>query len=134
MSTFEDIINKWVEETQARIDNVLQTIIIRIGTQLITLSPNDTGHFKGNWQLSFDGNTHEIDRKDTTGSVTLQSLSLKANSFTAGQVAYIQNHVEYGYDLEYGSSRQAPNGVVRITTSEAMFRSIVADAIALHAE
>lgn len=134
MSTFEDIINKWVEETQARIDNVLQTIIIRIGTQLITLSPIDTGHFKGNWQLSFDGNTYEIDRKDTTGSVTLQSLSLKANSFTAGQVAYIQNHVEYGYDLEYGSSRQAPSGVVRITTSEAMFRSIVADAIALHAE
>ena len=133
MSNFEDVINKWIEETEEKIDDVLQTIIIKVGSELIRLSPIDTGHFKGNWQLTFDGNTHELEREDTVGSATLSALSLKANSFTAGQVAYIQNHVEYGYDLEYGSSQQAPNGVVRITTSEAMFRQIVLNAIALHA-
>lgn len=133
MSSFEDVVNKWIEETEEKIDNVLQAIVIKVGSELIRLSPIDTGHFKGNWQLTFDGNTHELEREDTVGSATLSALALKANSFTAGQVAYIQNHVEYGYDLEYGSSQQAPHGVVRITTSEAMFRQIVANAIALHA-
>lgn len=144
MANFEDIINEWVENTETKINEILQTITIQIGTSLIRLSPVDSGRFKGNWQLSIEsGSNSSLTRLDPSGSAAIQELASKANLFTAGQVAYIQNHVEYGYDLEYGTyngptqkvteegfSTQAPRGMLRITA--ARFTQIVNDAIRLH--
>jgi len=130
---FLDTINKWIEETEETLDNVLQTIVIMVGKSVVTLSPVDTGLFKGNWQLSIDGaTTSSLLREDKIGDVTIADIARKANSFTAGQVAYIQNHVLYGYDLEYGSSPQArnPDGMVRVTAVK--FSQIVDDAVRLH--
>lgn len=126
-----DVINEWVETTETTIDSTLQTIAFKVGETVINLSPVDTGRFKGNWQLSV-GETSDSSllRYDQTGYQTLADLSSKVNRFTAGQIAYIQNHVLYGYDLEYGSSKQAPDGMVRIT--EARFARIVEEAILLN--
>lgn len=143
MADFMDVINEWVEETESTIDNVLQTVVLLIGRQLVTLSPVDTGRFRGNWQLSI-GETvdNSLIRDDPSGNETLNDIAKVANRFTAGQVAYIQNHVLYGNDLEYGLyngptqkvteqgfSRQAPEGVVRITAAK--FRRIVDEAVRL---
>lgn len=130
MADFDDIIAEWVEETQTKVDEVLQTIAIKVGTKLVTLSPVDTGRFKGNWQLTVNGSSDaSLLRYDKDGFETIQAIAQAANGFTAGQVAYIQNHVLYGYDLEYGSSRQAPDGMVGVT--EVQFRKIVEDAVRL---
>lgn len=131
MADFEDQIARFIEETQQKIDDVLQTIVIQIGRTLVTLSPVDTGRFRGNWQLSIDAGTNaSLVRQDPSGYATISDITSTANRFTVGQVAYIQNHLLYGEDLEYGSSRQAPDGVVRVT--EMWFRRIVEDAIRLN--
>jgi len=144
MAEFMDIINEWVEFTEQQIDDTLQTIVMKVGETIVRLSPVDTGLFKGNWQLSIDKTTSSsLTRTDPDGNATLADMASKVNSFTAGQIAYIQNHVLYGYDLEYGTyngptekvtdegfSRQAPEGMLRIT--EARFTRIVNEAIALH--
>lgn len=131
MDNFEDQIARFIEETQQKVDDVLQTIVIQIGRTLVTLSPVDTGRFKGNWQLSIDAGTNaSLLRQDPNGYATIAEITSTANRFTAGQVAYIQNHLLYGNDLEYGSSRQAPDGVLRVT--EMRFRRIVDEAIRLH--
>jgi len=131
MADFTDVINRWVEETQVAMDETLQTIIMKIGESVVRLSPVDTGRFKGNWQLTIDSMaSSSLLREDKEGSMTLADMASVVNGFTAGQIAYIQNHVLYGYDLEYGSSKQAPDGMVRIT--EALFERIVAEAAALH--
>ena len=130
MADFYDIINDWVEQTEDKLDDVLQTVVIMVGKSLITLSPVDTGLFRGNWQLSYSGTDGPINRLDQTGNATISELVDRSKSFTAGQVAYIQNHVFYGHDLEYGSSKQAPKGMVRITA--ARFNQIVQEALALH--
>lgn len=131
MDNFMDVINGWIEETEQKIDDTLQTIVLKLGETVITLSPVDTGRFKGNWQLSIDSTaSSSLLREDPDGYTTLADMARKVNSFTAGQVAYIQNHVLYGYDLEYGSSKQAPDGVVRITA--ARFARIVNEAVLLH--
>ena len=133
MADFLDVINQWVEDTENRIDETLQTIVLKIGESVVTLSPVDTGRFKGNWQLGIDQTTSSsLIRMDPDGFATLSELAQKVNSFTAGQIAYIQNHVLYGYDLEYGSSTQAPDGVVRVTAQR--FARIVNEAAALHRE
>lgn len=127
---FADTIDKWVEETETKLDQVLRTVVIMVGRSLVTLSPVDTGLFRGNWQLTYTGTDSPITRLDETGSATLADLTAKANRFTAGQIAYIQNHIFYGYDLEYGSSAQAPRGMVRVTAVR--FTQIVLDALTLH--
>lgn len=133
MADFLDTITQWIEETENRIDETLQTILLKIGDTVITLSPVDTGRFKGNWQLGIDETTSSsLLRYDPDGFATMAALASKVNSFTAGQIAYIQNHVLYGYDLEYGSSTQAPDGMVRITAQR--FTQIVNEAAALHRE
>lgn len=133
MADFLDTINQWVEETEERIDETLQSIVFKIGETLVTLSPVDTGRFKGNWQLGIDQTTSSsLIRMDPDGFATLNEIAQKVTSFTAGQIAYLQNHVLYGYDLEYGSSMQAPDGVVRVTAQR--FLRIVNEAVSLHRE
>lgn len=125
---FLDAIYEWVEQTESNIDNSLQTMVLLIGRSLVTLSPVDTGRFKGNWQLSIDSTIDNSTlRLDPEGDAVLAEFARKINSFTAGQIAYIQNHVLYGYDLEYGSSTQAPDGVVRVTAAQ--FGRIVEEAV-----
>lgn len=132
MADFSDVIGRWVEETQAAVDNTLQTIAIRVGETLVTLSPVDTGRFKGNWQLTIgDSANASLIREDPTGFATINEMKSKVSGFTAGQIAYIQNFVLYGYDLEYGSSKQAPDGVLRITA--ARFQQLVNEAARIHA-
>lgn len=131
MAEFMDVISEWIEETETKIDDVLQTIVIQVGKSVVTLSPVDTGLFRGNWQLTVgEGSTASKLRYDQEGDETLAEIAKKANSFTAGQVAYIQNHVLYGYDLEYGYSNQAPEGIVRITAVQ--FNRIVEEAVRLN--
>lgn len=132
MALFEDVINRWVEEVEDDVKSILQTIVFRIGREVVTLSPVDTGRFKGNWQLTIGSPaTGSLLRYDESGGITLSDMSRVVRTLSPGQVAYIQNTVEYGYDLEYGSSQQAPDGMVRIT--EAKFAILVNEAVRLHA-
>lgn len=131
MSNFLDTINRWTEETEQSIDDVLQTVVLMVGKSVVTLSPVKTGLFKGNWQLTIYGSANSsLIRRDPEGNSTLADIAATANTFTAGQVAYIQNMVTYGYDLEYGYSNQAPEGIVRVTALK--FAQIVEDAVRLH--
>lgn len=144
MADFFDTVSQWIEETEVKIDDILQTIVIKVGTMVVRLSPVDTGRFRANWHLSIDSESGVSSTGfDQEGQSTINLIASKANSFTAGQVAYIQNNVLYGNDLEWGLyngptqkvtadgfSTQAPAGMVRVT--EAEFMNIVNEAIRLH--
>lgn len=134
MALFEDVINRWVEEVEDDVKSILQTIVFRIGREVVTLSPVDTGRFKGNWQLTIGAPaTSSLLRYDQSGGIVLGDMQRVVRTLTPGQVAYIQNTVEYGYDLEYGSSPQArdPDGMVRVTAAK--FAILVNEAVRLHA-
>lgn len=134
MALFEDVINHWVEEVEDDVKSILQTIVFRIGREVVTLSPVDTGRFKGNWQLTIGSPaTGSLLRYDESGGIVLGDMSRVVRTLSPGQVAYIQNTVAYGYDLEHGSSKQAPYGIVNVTTSEGKFKQIVNEAVRLHA-
>lgn len=86
------------------------------------------GRFRGNWQFSIDIPAEgELDQVDPSGAATLSSLKAKVGSLTAGQTAYVVNNLPYAVPLEYGHSKQAPEGMVRVTV--ARFQQIVDEAI-----
>jgi hypothetical protein len=86
------------------------------------------GRFRGNWQFSIGAPAEgELDQVDPAGGVTLAKLRLQVEQLTIGQTAYIVNNLPYAVPLEYGHSKQAPGGMVRITLSR--FQQIVDEAI-----
>ena len=77
------------------------------------------GQAKGNWQASIGspetGTTSTIDK---SGSATLASINGKTQN-APGNVWYLTNNLPYvSTALEYGSSTQAPTGMVRISLRE----------------
>jgi hypothetical protein len=86
------------------------------------------GRFRGNWQFSIDTPAQgELDTFDHSGNATIAALKAQVSGLTAGQTAYIVNNLPYGIPLEYGHSKQAPHGMVRMTLAK--FQKIVDDAI-----
>lgn len=86
------------------------------------------GRFRGNWQFSIDSPADGVlDQIDPSGNVSIAVLRAQVQSLTIGQTAYLVNNLPYAVPLEYGHSKQAPGGMVRITL--ARFQQIVDEAI-----
>ncbi|MGE8098117.1 hypothetical protein ACQKP6_09155 [Pseudomonas fluorescens] len=86
------------------------------------------GRFRGNWQFSIDTPAEGVlDQVDPSGNVTIAVLRAQVQALTIGQTAYIVNNLPYGIPLEYGHSKQAPGGMVRVTLTR--FQQIVEEAI-----
>ena len=89
------------------------------------------GRFRGNWQFSIDTPADGVlDQIDPSGNVSIAVLRTQVQSLTIGQTAYLVNNLPYAVPLEYGHSKQAPGGMVRITL--ARFQQIVDEAIRKH--
>lgn len=79
------------------------------------------GRFRGNWQIGFDAAPEgETDRIDKSGAETLAAGSAVLAQFHAANNSsiYFVNNVPYAVRLEFGYSKQAPRGMVRITAQE----------------
>lgn len=86
------------------------------------------GRFRGNWQFSIDSPADGVlDQIDPSGNVSIAVLRTQVQSLTIGQTAYLVNNLPYAVPLEYGHSKQAPGGMVRITL--ARFQQIVDETI-----
>lgn len=107
---------------------IFRSVVIEVGSSVIRLSPVLTGQFKGNWALTIDTTyTQKTAPVDKEGQDTINELVRRAQSLNYGQTAYIVNNLPYGVPLEYGYSKKAPAGMVRIT--QARFQQIVSQAV-----
>lgn len=79
------------------------------------------GRFRGNWQVSFDRPAvGAIDRVDKAGTATLAAGRDVLANYDSGEYGSIwfTNNVPYAQRLEYGWSKQAPAGIVRVVAAE----------------
>lgn len=123
-SLFTAQIGAFVEKAKGNIDLVVRKIALEMFSRVIQKSPVDTGRFKGNWQVaigSIPAGTLQLD--DKAGTATMAKVTAATLSLEAGQVIYLVNNLEYAQALEYGHSKQAPSGMVRLTISE--FNAVV---------
>lgn len=79
------------------------------------------GRFRGNWQVTFDRPAvGAIDRVDKAGTATLaagREVLAHYDSSAYGSI-WFTNNVPYAQRLEYGWSKQAPAGIVRVVAAE----------------
>lgn len=117
--SFELDIQRFVDKAKGNVDLVIRKIALDMFKRVIMKSPVDTGRFKGNWQVaigSMPAGTLEID--DKTGAATISKVTAATLGLSAGQTIYLVNNLAYARRLEYGHSKQAPSGMVRITVQE----------------
>ena len=124
-ATFKRDFSKVLQRAGDKASTVVRSSAIRIGSGMVIKSPVDTGRFKGNWQYGADSvNTDTSSPPDKSGSATIARIVTGAQAWKAGQTMYMTNSLPYAKRLEYGWSKWAPAGVVRITVME--FKTYIA--------
>lgn len=125
---FSDQLEGFIEYAREMADQIFRSVVIQIGSSVINLTPVDTGRALANWQFSINSTSNEsLDETDQMGDKTLARFVKEVGALTYGQTAYVYNNLIYSIPLEYGHSRQAPSGMVRITM--ARFKQIVEQAV-----
>ncbi len=89
MSRFTDDISKFRAKVQARASEVVRKVGFDLHGRIVERTPVDTGRAKAGWAL------------DVRPEMTI-----------------IYNNVEYIVPLEYGHSKQAPQGMVRVSIAD----------------
>jgi hypothetical protein len=102
--------NKIGEKVKQKAERVTQTLV----DGFIEMSPVYRGHFRASWNVS-EGVPRFVQAKGGSPEAPLGSPNVRVRATKDFPVFFITNGQPYGKKLEYGSSRQAPNGVVRVT-------------------
>lgn len=113
MSNFTLDMSKYGEKTIKQIDQFVRKTAIDLTTSIIKSTPVDTGRARANWFVSFESAIEDT----TTDTNSAKALSNATNTLLKdkiGKYIYIQNNLDYIAGLEYGKSKQAIKGMVRI--------------------
>ncbi len=119
MSTdFERSIENFIKKAKKNPEQVVRQVTIKLYSQIIMASPVDTGRFRMNWQATYGTPaTGVLIGDDPSGSRAIaRATNFVMNSPEWDEFRFT-NNLPYAERLEYGYSRQAPQGMVRITVS-----------------
>jgi hypothetical protein len=112
-------IEAWCERAKKRMDATARLVTLEMFTKIIQRSPVRSGRFRANWQVGIDAiPTGLIRVNDVTGELAISKATAAIMKLKAGQKIHLVNNLPYARRLEYGYSRQAPAGMVRITVRE----------------
>jgi hypothetical protein len=124
MASFAQQVSAWSDKARNKVTLAHRKIAMDVFSEVILMSPVDTGRFRGNWQCQIGSipiGTLELD--DRAGTATISRMQAEALKVEAGQVIYLVNNLPYAQRLEFGYSQQAPAGMVRLTVQR--YRPIV---------
>jgi hypothetical protein len=104
-----------VDRQRDQLEAKARKIAFEAFSRVIYRSPVRTGHFRASWVAS-EGAPGVSGT--STNIASSQAEAAKALTFKIGGVWYFSNSLPYAQRLEYGYSRQAPMGIVRLTVLE----------------
>ena len=113
MANFTLDMSKYGEKTIKQIDQFVRKTAIDLTTSIIKDTPRDTSRAASNWFVSFENSTDKT-TKDTNPTKAIADATTTIATNKIGKYIYIQNNLDYIAGLEYGKSKQAPEGMVRI--------------------
>lgn len=83
---------------------------------VVLMTPVDTGRARANWQVTTDlPAVAVLDAEDKSGGRTIAGGNAVIGTVKPYSVTFIANNVPYIEELEGGSSRQAPAGMLNVT-------------------
>ena len=121
MSSFEIDLAKFGQKAVNNASRFVRKVAFDMHRGCAERCPVDTGRAKANMQLNVGRNPGNVtEQKDNTpkgqvGAANIAAAQSGIARFRLGDEITIYNNVEYIVSLEYGSSRQAPEGMFRIS-------------------
>lgn len=106
--------SKFTAKTDKQLSQIVRKTAFGLFSAVMKGTPVDSGRARGAWMFSinkFDDTAPTNVRSD--GEVQTEILSGVAQ-YKAGDVLTLSNNVDYIERLEYGWSKQAPTGMVRV--------------------
>jgi hypothetical protein len=110
-TNFTKVVRKDVEKGVKRI----ALLVLR---NLISISPIDTGRFRGNWVVGIGNKNNASYAKRTRSSAEKQGAS-RINQFKPFKTIFISNNLPYARRLNEGWSEQAPANFVSLAVKRA---------------
>lgn len=110
---FADDVRRFSVKAGDSVDKTVQAVTLALFNGIIRDTPVDEGRLRGDWQTTV-GNPAggENGRMDPSGRAAMAEVEAKTPK-GAGQLTYLTNSMPYAPEIEDGSSKQAPEGMVR---------------------
>lgn len=113
MPTFEQQMEKIIKDREKKALNIFRAVALQLFDRVIRRTPVDTGRARANWNAAIDNPDESV-----TDSTLPPQPAPTVFSADLGDTLYLTNNLPYISALEYGYSKQAPQGMVRVTVSE----------------
>lgn len=115
MSKFTLDIQAFVAKAKKNPETVMRSVSLKLFSAIIKASPVDTGRFRGNWQTTgVTPATGLVAGVDPTGNKAVNSAATFITNAPGWDTFTLTNNLPYAERLEYGWSKQAPTGIVRV--------------------
>lgn len=118
-------LSRFVAKTNNRVDLAVRKVMLEVFRRVVMKSPVQTGRFRGNWNIGYlSPNRGASEFTDPTGAATLSRITaaVQAAPINDGASVFLTNSLPYALELEHGSSKQAPAGMVKVTLAEVTAR------------
>ncbi|WP_312381619.1 hypothetical protein [Stutzerimonas balearica] len=108
---FADDVRRFAVKAGDSSDKIVRAVTLSLFNGIIRDTPVDTGRARGNWQTTVgQPASGEIDRLGASAAIAEVEAKTPPG---AGQETYLANDLPYIEELEKGSSKQSPEGMVR---------------------
>lgn len=114
-------LSRLVQKANGQVETAVRKVMLEAFRGVVMKSPVDTGRFKSNWIVGYGTPDRTVtDDTDKGGSETVGKIAagIQGMRIVDGVSIYCTNSLSYSLALEYGSSQQAPAGMVRTTLAE----------------
>ena len=116
MSNLGEQLRQIAERNKVKLETVVRKTVLDMGSQMVRMSPVDTGRFRANWMYGAGAiNTATTADTDQSGGVSAQRITAGVVGWKRGEAMFVTNSLPYAQRLETGWSKQAPTGMVRTT-------------------
>lgn len=117
--SFVSDVNKWAENAGLDVDKTLRATVLELGKEIIQTTPVDEGTARNNWFTGINRNPRGRRNPSKNGSGSISNLESEYVKFGMGKRFRLVNRIPYILKLEYGSSKQAPSGMLRLAVQKA---------------
>lgn len=120
MGQFSLDVRRFAEKAKKNPEVVMRKVSIKLFTAIIKASPVDTGRFRNNWFAAFGSTpspeTTTYAGKQGTAAINRMTAVISESRSSGGgwTEMTLTNNLPYAQRLEYGYSKQAPSGMVRV--------------------
>lgn len=107
------------DNVNRKIGLAVRKIVLDAFSEVIVMSPVDSGRFRGNWQVAIGSQpTGTVELLDPEGTIVTARVAATSGNVQPGDVVYMVNNLPYAQRLEDGYSKRAPEGMVKLTVQK----------------